>query len=55
MAEKEELNEDFGKYGRRWQDLLEKQKKRMPEGVWTGHWYREQKEAWMKQIQEVQL
>ena len=25
------------------------------EGVWTVKWYREQKEAWMKQAQEVQL
>ena len=25
------------------------------EGVWTVKWYREQREAWMKQIQEVQL
>ena len=25
------------------------------EGVWTGKWYREQREAWMKQIQEVQI
>ena len=25
------------------------------EGVWTGKWYRERREAWMKQMQEVQL
>ena len=25
------------------------------EGVWTGHWYCEQKEAWIRQIQEVQM
>ena len=25
------------------------------EGVWTGKLYREQREAWMKQAQEVQL
>ena len=25
------------------------------EGVWTGTWYHEQREAWMKQTQEVQL
>ena len=24
------------------------------EGVWTGKWYQEQKEAWMKQVREVQ-
>ena len=24
------------------------------EGVWTGKWRQEQKEAWMRQIQEVQ-
>ena len=24
------------------------------EGVWTGKWYQEQREAWMKQVQEVQ-
>ena len=25
------------------------------EGVWTGKWHHEQKEAWMRQIQEVQM
>ena len=25
------------------------------EGVWTGKWYHEQREAWIKQIQEVQF
>ena len=25
------------------------------EGVWTGKWHHEQKEAWMRQIQEVQI
>ena len=25
------------------------------EGVWTGTWRREQKEAWVRQIQEVQM
>ena len=25
------------------------------ERVWTGKWHREQKEAWMRQIQEVQM
>ena len=25
------------------------------EGVWTGKWYREQREAWMSQIQEVEM
>ena len=25
------------------------------EGVWPGEWYREQREAWMKQMQGVQL
>ena len=25
------------------------------EGVWTGRWHHEQREAWMKQNQEVQL
>ena len=24
------------------------------EGIWKGKWYHEQREAWMKQIQEVQ-
>ena len=24
------------------------------EGVWTGKWWHEQKEVWMRQIQEVQ-
>ena len=24
------------------------------EGVWTGKWYHEQREAWMKQVREVQ-
>ena len=25
------------------------------EGVWTGTWHHEQREAWMRQIQEVQM
>ena len=25
------------------------------EGVWTGKWHHEQEEAWMRQIQEVQM
>ena len=25
------------------------------EGVWTGKWHHEQREAWMRQIQEVQM
>ena len=25
------------------------------EGVWKGTWYREQREAWMNQIQEVRI
>ena len=25
------------------------------EGVWTGRWHHEQKEAWMRQTQEVQM
>ena len=25
------------------------------EGVWTGKWYHEQREAWMKQVREVQM
>ena len=25
------------------------------EGVWTGKWRREQNEAWMRQIREVQM
>ena len=25
------------------------------EGVWTGKWHHEQRKAWMRQIQEVQM
>ena len=25
------------------------------EGVWTGRWHHDQKEAWMRQVQEVQM
>ena len=25
------------------------------EGVWRGKWYHEQREAWMKQVREVQM
>ena len=25
------------------------------EGVWTGKWHHEQREAWMKQVREVQM